>query len=282
MDSGINIYNKIAFETAKNVTKKYSTSFSIAISCLPEKTKDAIYAIYGFVRFADEIVDTFEKTYQKELIYDFEKDLNKAITMGVSMNPILHAFAITIRKYDIPLHLIESFLYSMKLDLDKQVYNTDSELKEYIYGSADVVGLMCLHVFVDGDKQRYEDLLFPAKRLGSAFQKVNFLRDLKADISGLGRIYFPDFSVDSFDESKKRSIIADMEADFYESQAGIRQLPGKTKLAVYIAYLYFHQLLQDIKQTPVRRIINSRIRVSNTKKVLLLIKAYFDYIFNRI
>jgi 15-cis-phytoene synthase len=276
------LYTNIAFKTSELVTKTYSTSFSIAISCLPYETKKAIYAIYGFVRFADEIVDTFEKTQQKNLIRDFEADYQKALETGISMNPILHAFVLTIQKYDIPLNLVDSFLHSMKLDLDKQIYTTDAELREYIYGSADVVGLMCLHVFVNGDKNTYTDLLLPAKRLGSAFQKVHFLRDLKADFEHLGRAYFPDFSLETFNEAKKRSIINDMETDFIEARKGISELPGKTKLAVYIAYLYFYELLKKIKKTPVHAILEARIRVSDTKKIALFAKAYIDYLLHKI
>ena len=276
------LYTNIAFKTSELVTKTYSTSFSIAISCLPYETKKAIYAIYGFVRFADEIVDTFEKTQQKNLIRDFEADYQKALETGISMNPILHAFVLTIQKYDIPLNLVDSFLHSMKLDLDKQIYTTDAELREYIYGSADVVGLMCLHVFVNGDKKQFENLLLPAKRLGSAFQKVNFLRDLKADFEHLGRAYFPDFSIESFNETKKRTIINDMETDFIEARKGISELPGKTKLAVYIAYLYFYELLKKIKKTPVHGILEARIRVSDTKKIALFAKAYIDFLLHEI
>lgn len=278
----IELYTNIAFKTSELVTKTYSTSFSIAISCLPYETKKAIYAIYGFVRFADEIVDTFEKTQQKNLIRDFEADYQKALETGISMNPILHAFVLTIQKYNIPLNLVDSFLHSMKLDLDKQIYTTDAELREYIYGSADVVGLMCLHIFVNGDKKEYDNLLLPAKRLGSAFQKVNFLRDLKADYEYLGRAYFPDFSIETFNEAKKRSIINDMETDFIEARKGISELPGKTKLAVYIAYLYFYELLKKIKKTPVHGILEARIRVSDTKKIALFAKAYIDFLLHKI
>ncbi|HPL94335.1 MAG TPA: squalene/phytoene synthase family protein, partial [Paludibacteraceae bacterium] len=246
------------------------------------ETKKAIYAIYGFVRFADEIVDTFEKTQQKNLIRDFEADYQKALETGISMNPILHAFVLTIQKYNIPLNLVDSFLHSMKLDLDKQIYTTDAELREYIYGSADVVGLMCLHIFVNGDKKEYDNLLLPAKRLGSAFQKINFLRDLKADYEYLGRAYFPDFSIETFNEAKKRSIINDMETDFIEARKGISELPGKTKLAVYIAYLYFYELLKKIKKTPVHGILEARIRVSDTKKIALFAKAYIDFLLHKI
>jgi len=276
------LYTNIAFKTSELVTKTYSTSFSIAISCLPYETKKAIYAIYGFVRFADEIVDTFEKTQQKNLIRDFEADYQKALETGISMNPILHAFVLTIQKYNIPLNLVDSFLHSMKLDLDKQIYTTDAELREYIYGSADVVGLMCLHIFVNGDKKEYDNLLLPAKRLGSAFQKINFLRDLKADYEYLGRAYFPDFSIETFNEAKKRSIINDMETDFIEARKGISELPGKTKLAVYIAYLYFYELLKKIKKTPVHGILEARIRVSDTKKIALFAKAYIDFLLHKI
>ncbi len=274
------LYNEISFKTSKLITKAYSTSFSIAVSFLNLEMQSAIYSIYGFVRFADEIVDTFHQVNKKMIFDNFEKDYYETITNGISMNPVLHSYALTVKKYNIPAHLIESFFKSMRADLDKLNYNNDIELKEYIYGSADVVGLMCLMVFVDGDPQLYNKLEKPAMKLGSAFQKVNFLRDLKEDVEQLDRCYFPELTIGAFDEATKNILITDIEADFCEARKGIRELPGKSKLAVFIAFVYYKQLLTNLKRTPANKIMQSRIRVSDPTKLLLLGKAYFKYQFN--
>jgi len=276
------LYNEISFKTSALITKKYSTSFSIAVSFLPNEMRQAIYSIYGFVRFADEIVDSFHSVNQKLVLDTFERDYYEAINNGISLNPILHSFMLTIKKYKIPSQLVESFLKSMKSDLDKQTYNNADELNEYIYGSADVVGLMCLMVFINGNEKHFHELEKPAMKLGSAFQKVNFLRDLKSDIEHLDRKYFPLFEIKSFNEDVKFKLIADIENDFKEAKKGILLLPGKSKLAVYIAYLYYKKLLQNLKLTPVDLIINKRIRVSNPVKLLLLGRAYIQYQFNTI
>ncbi len=274
------LYNEISFETSKLVTKAYSTSFSIAVSFLNKEMQDSIYSIYGFVRLADEIVDTFHHVNQKLVFDQFEKDYYETLSIGISMNPVLHSFALTVKKYNIPAHLIEAFLKSMRADLEKLNYNNDTELKEYIYGSADVVGLMCLMVFVNGDQQLYNKLEKPAMKLGSAFQKVNFLRDLKEDVEQLDRRYFPELTKAAFDEATKNILITDIEADFCEAREGIRQLPGKSKLAVLIAFIYYKQLLTNLKRTPANKIMQSRIRVLDSTKLVLLCKAYFKYQFN--
>ena len=278
----MNLYNDISFRTSKLITKKYSTSFSIAVGRLPLEMRQAIYSIYGFVRLADEIVDTFHDADQEFLLNDFEKEYYKALEQGISMNPVLHSFAITVAKYEFPDELVDSFLKSMRDDLSKQVYETNSELNTYIHGSANVVGLMSLLVFLDGDKQRYNKLKDSAMKLGSAFQKVNFLRDIKADAHELNRLYFPDVEIDNFTEEVKEQLIEDIENDFDEAEKGIKELPGKSKLAVYIAFVYYKRLLQKLKQTPADKIVKTRIRVPDGIKLILLGKAYTQYKLNRI
>lgn len=278
----MNVYDEIAFKTSKLITKKYSTSFSIAVSTLPSEMRSSIYSVYGFVRLADEIVDSFHTVDQELILNDFEKDYYKALKQGISMNPVLQSFAITVQKYQFPDHLVDSFLKSMKADLSKQTYDNDSELDDYIHGSANVVGLMCLLVFLDGDKAKYKELEASAMKLGSAFQKVNFLRDLKADTQGLNRLYFPDVNMDKFTEATKCSLINYIEADFDEAEKGIKQLPGKSKLAVYIAFSYYKKLLQKLKRTPAKEIMQSRIRVEDSMKFVLLGKAYMKYKLNAI
>ena len=260
------LHTEISFKTSQLVTKAYSTSFSIAVSLLNKDMQRAIYSIYGFVRFADEIVDTFHHVNQKLVLDNFERDYYEAITNNISMNPILHSFALTVKKYSIPSHLVHSFLKSMKADLNKLNYNNTSELNEYIYGSADVVGLMCLTVFVNGDQHLYNELEKPAMKLGSAFQKVNFLRDLKTDIEQLDRCYFPDFNINTFNESTKNKLITTIESDFNEAKVGIEKLPEKSKLAVFVAFVYYNQLLKNLKKTPATKIMQTRIRVSEVRE----------------
>lgn len=276
----MDLYTEISFNTSKIITQKYSTSFSIAVSLLSGEMRQAIYSIYGFVRLADEIVDTFHSINQKLVLDTFERDFYDAMSNGISMNPVLHSFALTVKKYNIPIQHIDSFLKSMKTDLNKQIYTDTNELKEYIYGSADVVGLMCLKVFVSGEEQLYNDLEKPAMKLGSAFQKVNFLRDLKADIEDLDRTYFPQFNAKTFNEVVKYDLIEDIENDFKEAKEGIVKLPGKSKLAVYIAFVYYKKLLQNLKTTPANKLMEKRMRVSNSTKLLLLCKAYLKFQLN--
>jgi phytoene/squalene synthetase len=239
-----------------------------------------IYNIYGFVRFADEIVDTFHDYNKEELFNVFELDLEKALQNKISLNPILNSFQHTVNTYEIPKNLIDAFMKSMKLDLTKSVYQTNEEYQEYIYGSADVVGLMCLKVFVNGDENRFEELKNSAMRLGSAFQKVNFLRDLKADYEDLSRTYFPNTNLNELDEISKQVIIAEIEADFAAGFDGIQKLPLEAKFGVYTAYVYYKKLLSKLKRTPSLEIKNTRIRVPDYEKVGLLAKCYVNYRLN--
>ncbi len=274
------IFDKVSFECSKNVTKSYSTSFSSAVKMLAPSIRQDIYNIYGFVRFADEIVDTFHDYNKEELFNLFEKDLSNAIQNKISLNPILNSFQHTVTKYKIPLELINAFMKSMKLDLSKKEYKTDDEYKEYIYGSADVVGLMCLKVFVNGDIAKYEELKNGAMRLGSAFQKVNFLRDLKADFDDLSRTYFPNTDLTKLDEISKQQIIKEIEADFEAGYLGILNLPIEAKFGVYTAYVYYKKLLSKLKKTPSLEIKNTRIRVPDYQKYGLFAKCYFTYKLN--
>ncbi|MBC7438428.1 MAG: phytoene/squalene synthase family protein [Flavobacterium sp.] len=274
------IFDKISFDCSRNVTKSYSTSFSSAVRMLSPNIRQDIYNIYGFVRFADEIVDSFHD-YNKELLFEnFEKDLDMAFKNRISLNPILNSFQNTVFKHKIPKELIDAFMISMKLDLTKKEYKTDDEYKEYIYGSADVVGLMCLKVFVQGDIGKYNDLKSAAMRLGSAFQKVNFLRDLKADFEDLSRTYFPETDLNQLDEISKQKIIKEIEADFEAGYYGILELPLEARFGVYTAYSYYKKLLYKLKKTPSSEIKNTRIRVPNYQKYSLFAKCYFTYKLN--
>lgn len=276
----MNLYNKISFKTSKLITNKYSTSFSIAVSYLPYEMRQSIYSIYGFVRMADEIVDTFHTANQNLILDDFEKDYYKTLENGISMNPVLHSFGITVTKYQFPNELVDSFLKSMKADLSKQIYDNNTELDTYIHGSANVVGLMCLLVFLEGDKAKYNELKDSAMKLGAAFQKVNFLRDLKADTQGLNRLYFHDVDINNFTEEVKQQLIKNIERDFDEAKIGIRKLPGRSKLAVFIAFTYYKNLLQKLQKTPADKIISTRIRVLDVTKFALLGKALMKYKIN--
>lgn len=267
------LFDKTTYKVSRVITNTYSTSFSFATGLLSKEHRNAIYAIYGFVRFADEIVDTFHHHDKKFLLQRFEQDLQLAIKQNVSLNPVLHAFQLVIHKFNIPYEEVDSFLTSMKFDLEKKEYRTRKEASEYIYGSADVVGLMCLRVFCDGNENYYNELKGPAMRLGSAFQKVNFLRDLKNDAEFLGRTYFPDLNYQDFNEETKSKIVADIEDDFREAYSGIKKLPTDSKVAVMVAYLYYRNLLKKLKHTPASKIKEVRIRISNTRKIIILIKA---------
>lgn len=276
------LFDTVSFECSKNVTRAYSTSFSSAVKMLAPTIRQDIYNIYGFVRFADEIVDSFHD-YNKEDLFDlFEKDLAAALENKISLNPILNSFQHTVHKFEIPEDLIAAFMKSMKMDLVKTKYHTDAEYKEYIYGSADVVGLMCLKVFVKGDEAKYQNLKEGAMRLGSAFQKVNFLRDLKADYEDLSRTYFPNTDLTKLDEASKQNIISEIEADFEASYQGIINLPIEAKFGVYTAYIYYKKLLSKLKKTPSAEIKNTRIRVSDYQKMQLFAKCYFSYKLNTI
>lgn len=270
-----NLYNKTSFEISKEITRIYSTSFYWSSKFFEKDVQNAIFSIYGFVRFADEIVDSFHEFDKKTLLDNFEKELFCAIENKISLNPVLQSFLLTIFRFNIPLEYIKSFLKSMHFDLSKNVYTTEKELNEYIYGSAEVVGLMCLKVFTNNNEKMFNDLKQAAIHLGAAFQKVNFLRDLKNDIQNLNRSYFPDIKFKNFNEITKYQIIKNIELDFENAENGIKRLPEKTKLAVLIAYYYYLKLLKKIKKTPADLIVSKRIRVSNFMKIILIIKAFF-------
>lgn len=269
----LNLYDNVSFKVSRLITRAYSTSFSIAVSFLESQTRKSIYSIYGFVRFADEIVDSFSMYDKEALLEKFEQDYYDALNSGISLNPVLNSFQITVKQYQIPDDLIKAFLSSMKADLYKTNYLDKSEINEYIYGSADVVGLMCLKVFTNGDSALYESLKMSAMRLGSAFQKVNFLRDLRSDLVFLDRQYFPEMKDRVFDEKVKAEIIEDIEEDFRSAKKGIINLPKDARFAVFIAFCYYKRLLNKIRQTKADKLINQRIRVSGTQKIVLLIKA---------
>jgi phytoene synthase len=271
------LFDSLSFECSKVVTQRYSTSFSLAVQMLSPSIRDAIYSIYGFVRFADEIVDSFHEYDKENLINDFEQEYYKAIKLGISLNPILNSFQHTVKKYNITDDLIQAFLKSMKLDLTKSTYLNQTEYQDYIYGSADVVGLMCLKVFVAGKEAKYDQLKQEAMRLGSAFQKVNFLRDLKEDQLLLNRNYFPGIDLNSFDQNTKTLIINEIEEDFKIAYQGIVQLPIEAKFGVYTAFIYYKKLLKKLKNTPHSQIGNTRIRVSNYTKVGLLAQSFVTY-----
>ena len=273
-------FDNVSFDCSAKVTKAYSTSFSSAVKMLAPSIRQDIYNIYGFVRFADEIVDSFHD-YDKEILFaQFENDLALALSQKISLNPILNSFQHTVHNYNIPNELIVAFMKSMKLDLHKTKYNTVEEYNEYIYGSADVVGLMCLKVFVNGNIEQYEELKHSAMRLGSAFQKVNFLRDLKADFEDLSRTYFPNTDLSRLDEVSKQQIISEIQADFDAGFEGIQKLPLEAKFGVYTAYRYYKKLLNKLQKTPSLEIKNTRIRVSDYQKVELLARCYVKYRLN--
>ncbi len=273
----IQLYDKVSFEISRLITREYSTSFSSAVGLLPSDLRKAIFSIYGFVRLADEIVDTFHQFDKQTLLGKFENDYDEAFAMGISVNPVLHAFQLTVKEYGIDDAMIRAFLKSMKSDLVKQDYLTDAELKEYIYGSADVVGLMCLRVFVRGDHDRYKELEAPAMRLGTAFQKVNFLRDLKSDTRQLGRSYFPLYEAGNFTEEVKEKLVGEIREDFAAALAGIRKLPDDAGPAVMVAYTYYLDLLRNISNTPAPVLLTRRIRVSNGRKFLLMLRSLANW-----
>ena len=274
------LFDSVSYHCSKIVTKSYSTSFSLATKMLAKSIRADIYNIYGFVRFADEIVDSFHEYEKENLLNEFEQSYYKAYAQNISLNPILNCFQHTVKKYHITDDLIQSFLKSMRADLNKETYETVEEYHNYIYGSADVVGLMCLKVFVNGDEEKYESLKFSAMKLGSAFQKVNFLRDLKDDYELLHRSYFPGVNLKELGVTEKEAIIAEIEADFKEAFSGIKQLPLEAKFGVYTAYVYYKRLLKKLSCTPSGEILNTRIRVSNPVKISLLAKSFVVYKLN--
>lgn len=274
------LFDQVSEATSKQVTHTYSTSFSVASRLLAGNIRQDIYNIYGFVRLADEIVDTFLEFNQKALLDDFENQLYDAINRRISLNPVLNAFQKTYHTYQIDMELVKAFLKSMRTDLTKLTYETYQDYTQYIYGSADVVGLMCLKVFVKGDQKMYDDLKDPAQKLGSAFQKVNFLRDLKSDFESLNRSYFPNVNLHNMDEETKQQLINEIESDFKEAYRGIVQLPVEARLGVYTAYVYYKRLLYKLKKMPLHQIKVSRIRVPNYEKFGLLAQSYMRYQLN--
>jgi phytoene synthase len=277
--SSIQLYNQVTADASKQTTLQYSSSFSLAIKLLHADLRQPIYDIYGLVRFADEIVDTFHDFDKAALLAQFKKDTYTAIEQGVSLNPILHRFQLTYRKYNIGHELVDAFFASMEMDLSKQQYDA-AAYQTYIYGSAEVVGLMCLHVFCDGDQAQYEQLRPSAQRLGSAFQKVNFLRDIKADFEGLERMYFPNCDFTNFKEADKRKIEEDIQADFSAALDGIKALPLKARFGVYVAFKYYYTLYKKIKKTEHHSIMKMRIRIPDYKKLLILANASIRSQFN--
>lgn len=268
----INLFHAVCGHCSKAITKQYSTSFSNAINLLHKDIRQAVYNIYGFVRFADEIVDSFHDYDKRTLLNEFKFETSLAIERGISLNPILHSFQITVNEFDIDKQLISAFFNSMELDLDKSKYDK-AGYTEYIYGSAEVVGLMCLYVFCEGDKQAFEQLKMPARSLGAAFQKVNFLRDLKADFEGLERVYFPGCDFNNFTEPDKRKIEADIQADFDHAFQGIIHLPLKARFGVYVAYKYYLSLFKKIKRLQASSVLDHRVRIPNYSKAVIVAKA---------
>ncbi|MDA7716395.1 phytoene/squalene synthase family protein [Flavobacteriaceae bacterium] len=274
------LFDQVSESCSKIVTESYSTSFTLATKMLDSSIRQDIYNIYGFVRFADEIVDSFHDFNKEELLNLFELDLKKSIKDKISLNPILNSFQKTLNKYEIDYELVNSFLKSMKSDLNKKQYLSSEEFDEYVYGSADVVGLMCLKVFVKGDKKQYDNLKPYAMSLGSAFQKVNFLRDLKADHDGLNRSYFPNLDIDKFDEKSKTIILNEINKDFSHALKGIFLLPSSARFGVYTAYKYYLKLLNKLKNTNPLKIKSTRIRVPNYQKINVLARSYVRYRLN--
>ena len=274
------LFDSVSEDCSRSVTQSYSTSFSMATKMLDSSIRNHIYNIYGFVRFADEIVDSFHEYPKEELLNRFEDDLYFSLKNKISLNPILNSFQKTVNLFSIDKTLIASFLKSMRWDLEKKDYKTEQDYKDYIYGSADVVGLMCLKVFVKGDNTKYEELKPSAMALGSAFQKVNFLRDLKNDFQELDRTYFPNINFNNFDEDSKQSIIDDIEKDFEFALKGIFKLPDEARFGVYTAYKYYNKLLIKLKRTPSDSIQNKRIRVPNYQKLTVFARSYLKYRLN--
>jgi len=275
----IELYDKISVDTSKNVTQLYSTSFSMGIKLLDKNIHDAIFSIYGFVRLADEIVDTFHDYPKSEMLQEFKQETYKALDRKISVNPILHAFQMVVNKYSIDRDLIDKFLLSMEQDLNDIQYSSVG-YKEYIVGSAEVVGLMCLKVFVNGDNDLYFKLEEPARKLGAAFQKINFLRDVKADYQELGRTYFPGVDLEKFTPDEKLKIEEDIQDDFECALEGIIKLPSSSRLGVYVAYRYYFSLFKKIKKVSSDRLMEERIRVPNTKKLLITFESMFQNQFN--
>lgn len=269
----IQLFNHTNLKCSRIITTSYSTSFSLGIRSLSPKFRDPIYAIYGFVRFADEIVDTFHEHDKIFLLEKFKNDTFEAIDHKISLNPVLHSFQWVVHKYGIEKELIEAFLHSMEMDLNHKIYN-NTQLKEYIYGSAEVVGLMCLKVFCEGDTEKFGSLKDPAKSLGSAFQKVNFLRDLQSDYVDRGRIYFPQVDFSNFTDNAKKQVEQSIEKEFKHAFKGIIHLPKGAKLGVYLAYIYYTSIFRKIKELSPSSIKEQRVRIPDGRKLALLLETY--------
>lgn len=273
------LFDEVSALCSKMTTEKYSTSFTLGIKMLDEKFHQPIYSIYGFVRFADEIVDSFHSFNREKLLAKFEADTWVAIEEGISLNPIINSFQKVVNTYKIDREFIEIFFNSMKMDLQPQQYD-HHKYSEYILGSAEVVGLMCLRVFCQGDKQKFDELKYPAMKLGSAFQKINFLRDIKADHKELGRSYFPGVDINLFDATDKKMIEADIQRDFKEGLEGIWQLPQGARLGVYVAYKYYYSLFKKIRKVNAERVMQERIRIPDSQKVAVFARAFVRYNLN--
>lgn len=274
---GVDPFIESSYCISKLITKRYSTSFSLATSMLEKEKKRAVYAIYGFVRLADEIVDSL-LTYDRRFLFEeLNSALLNALKSRMSSNPVLTSFVDTVNRYDIPYEYINAFMDSMRADLSTSTYTKSNDLQQYIYGSADVVGLMCLKVFCDGNKNLFDQLEKPAQKLGSAFQKINFLRDIKEDTQDLGRFYFPEITLNTFDVQSKKSIERSIEADFKAALPGVRLLPGRSRLAVALAYYYYYGLFQKIQRADPNLVLSTRMRISNLNKYYLIVKVGFLY-----
>ncbi len=273
------LFDKVSMKTSRLTTRAYSTSFSLGIGCLAKELRNPIYAIYGFVRFADEIVDTFHEFDKKTLLHRFADDTWKAIDEGISLNPILNSFQNTVNQYGIEREIIQQFLLSMEMDLTEKKYD-EQNFQRYVLGSAEVVGLMCLRVFCSGQEEMYTRLKPFAMKLGSAFQKINFLRDLHADFKGMGRTYFPGVDLSQFDDACKVEIEKSILSDFDEGYQGIRLLPRKARFGVYVAYLYYKALFKKIQALPSDRVLKSRIRIRNRYKLAIVGYSYLKHQFN--
>lgn len=270
------LFDDLSYKVSRETTRLYSTSFSLGIMALSPKLRNPIYAIYGYVRLADEIVDSFHAYDKQKLLSRYKQETFQALEDGISLNPILQSFQETVHKYKIDHSLIHQFLKSMEMDLQKIDYNSDL-YKEYIVGSAEVVGLMCLHIFTEGSPKEFERLKSYAMILGSAFQKVNFLRDMKDDYQILGRCYFPNVDISYFDNTVKAHIEKEIEEEFQIALQGIKKLPGSSRFGVYLAFRYYTSLFRKIKRTSANEMINRRIRISNGKKLSVMMSSYFQY-----
>ncbi len=275
------MFDDISFKTAKSITKKYSTSFSIGTRLFNKRVRKDVYAIYGFVRVADEIVDSFHNYDKQTLLHQYRSETYNALERGISTNPVINAFQDVVVRNSIGRDLIEAFFSSMEKDLELD-YFKEQDYKSYIYGSAEVVGLMCLKVFCEGLEHKYNELKSYAKSLGAAFQKVNFLRDIRDDFHDLGRTYFPNLDLTDFSETEKGAIVGDIKNDFKHAYAGIKKLPHGSKLGVYVAYVYYRNLLRKVEKRKAKELMKRRIRIPNGRKLYLLMKSYFNYKLKRV